>query len=182
MTTLTDILDAKQNQRLIAWREDGTGFSVLDRGDAADLMDVVRHQLGFSQTVKRFPRKDTCLAIYSHRVNTQGSLHDTLRDNSDWLPKGLGVLVREELVRLAVALADARHDRGQLIVGALQGRTHPGNHKVEVRLGQVLVGDPRAAVGGDARAHAVAQEGEGARDPGERLHSADRLVRRAQPS
>jgi DNA helicase-2/ATP-dependent DNA helicase PcrA len=37
------------------------GFSVLDRGDAADLMDVVRHRLGFSQTTKRFPRKDTCL-------------------------------------------------------------------------------------------------------------------------
>jgi len=40
-------------------------FSVLDRGDAADLMDVVRHELGFSKTEKRFPRKDTCVAIYS---------------------------------------------------------------------------------------------------------------------
>ena len=53
-------------------------FSVLDRGDAADLMDVVRHQLGFSKSDKRFPRKDTCLAIYSHRVNTQRPLADTL--------------------------------------------------------------------------------------------------------
>ena len=34
-------------------------FSVLDRGDAADLMDVVRHELGFSKTEKRFPRKDS---------------------------------------------------------------------------------------------------------------------------
>src|SRR5688500_13442408 len=42
-------------------------FSVLDRGDAADLMDVVRHELGLSKSDKRFPRKDTCLAIYSHR-------------------------------------------------------------------------------------------------------------------
>ncbi len=31
------------------------GFSVLDRGDAADLIDVVRHRLGFSKTEKRFP-------------------------------------------------------------------------------------------------------------------------------
>ncbi len=53
-------------------------FSVLDRGDAADLMDVVRHRLGFSKTVKRFPRKDTCLGIYSHRVNTQRPLRHTL--------------------------------------------------------------------------------------------------------
>src|SRR6476660_7756999 len=49
-------------------------FSVLDRGDAADLMDLVRHELGFSKSERRFPRKDTCLAIYSHRVNTQGTL------------------------------------------------------------------------------------------------------------
>jgi ATP-dependent DNA helicase UvrD/PcrA len=59
-------------------------FSVLDRGDAADLMDVVRHELGFSKTEKRFPRKDTCVAIYSHRVNTQGSLEATLREAFPW--------------------------------------------------------------------------------------------------
>jgi len=63
-------------------------FSVLDRGDAADLMDVVRHELGFSkveaQGAKRFPRKDTCLAIYSHRVNTQGSLAATLASAFPW--------------------------------------------------------------------------------------------------
>ena len=59
-------------------------FSVLDRGDAADLMDVVRHELGFSKTEKRFPRKDTCLAIYSHRVNSQGSLEETLQEVFPW--------------------------------------------------------------------------------------------------
>jgi len=63
-------------------------FSVLDRGDAADLLDVARHELGFSKVdgdgAKRFPRKDTCLAIYSHRVNTQGSLEATLRDAFPW--------------------------------------------------------------------------------------------------
>ncbi len=59
-------------------------FSVLDRGDAADLMDVVRHDLGFSKAQKRFPRKDTCLAIYSHRVNTQGTLAETLETTFPW--------------------------------------------------------------------------------------------------
>ena len=62
----------------------GESFSVLDRGDAADLMDVARHELGFSKTEKRFPRKDTCLAIYSHRVNTQGTLMDTLAAAFPW--------------------------------------------------------------------------------------------------
>ncbi len=62
-------------------------FSVLDRGDAADLLDVVRHELGFTKVEaasKRFPRKDTCLAIYSHRVNTQGALRDTLQTVFPW--------------------------------------------------------------------------------------------------
>ena len=57
---------------------------MLDRGDAADLMDVLRHELGFSKSEKRFPRKDTCLAIYSHRVNTQRPLADTLDALFPW--------------------------------------------------------------------------------------------------
>jgi DNA helicase-2/ATP-dependent DNA helicase PcrA len=59
-------------------------FSVLDRGDAADLIDLARHELGFSREGRRFPRKDTCLAIYSHRVNTRGSLEDTLATVFPW--------------------------------------------------------------------------------------------------
>jgi DNA helicase-2/ATP-dependent DNA helicase PcrA len=59
-------------------------FSVLDRSDAADLMDVVRHRLGLSQTGQRFPRKDTCLAIYSHRINTQQPLRHTLETAYPW--------------------------------------------------------------------------------------------------
>ena len=59
-------------------------FSVLDRGDAADLMDVVRHRLGFSKTEKRFPRKDTCLGIYSHRINSQQPLRHTLETAYPW--------------------------------------------------------------------------------------------------
>src|SRR5688572_20189982 len=53
-------------------------FSVLARGDAADLLDVVRQELGFSRKEKRFPRKDTCLAIYSHKVNSRAPLAQTL--------------------------------------------------------------------------------------------------------
>ena len=60
------------------------GFSVLDRGDAADLMDVARHELGLSKTSRRFPKKDTCLAIYSRCVNAQESLQDTLQQHFPW--------------------------------------------------------------------------------------------------
>jgi DNA helicase-2/ATP-dependent DNA helicase PcrA len=59
-------------------------FTVLDRGDSADLMDVVRHELGFSAKEKRFPRKDLCFAIYSYRVNTRLSLKQTLEEQFTW--------------------------------------------------------------------------------------------------
>jgi DNA helicase-2/ATP-dependent DNA helicase PcrA len=59
-------------------------YSVLDRSDAADLMDVVRHEMGFSGKEKRFPRKDACLAIYSYRVNTRLSLKQTLEEQYPW--------------------------------------------------------------------------------------------------
>ncbi len=59
-------------------------FSVIDRGDSADLMDIARQSLEFSASERRFPRKDTCLAIYSHCLNTRGALDCTLRDVYPW--------------------------------------------------------------------------------------------------
>ena len=60
------------------------GFSVMDRGDAADLMDVVRHELGLAKKARRFPRKDTCLAIYSRCVNSRQPLADALSLSFPW--------------------------------------------------------------------------------------------------
>jgi len=60
------------------------GFSVLDRGDAADMIDVVRHEQKLTRTSRRFPKKDTCLAIYSRCVNTQRPLADTLDKTYPW--------------------------------------------------------------------------------------------------
>jgi DNA helicase II / ATP-dependent DNA helicase PcrA len=59
-------------------------FTILDRSDAADLMDVVRHDLGLSKKESRFPRKDTCLAIYSFAINSGGSIKATLREQFPW--------------------------------------------------------------------------------------------------
>lgn len=59
-------------------------FSVVDRADSADLIDGIRQELGLASKEQRFPRKDTCLAIYSHRVNTQLSLADTLARQFPW--------------------------------------------------------------------------------------------------
>ena len=53
-------------------------FTIHDREDSADLMNLVRHDLGLSKKDKRFPMKSTCLAIYSRAVNAQAPLADTL--------------------------------------------------------------------------------------------------------
>ena len=60
------------------------GFSILDRSDAADLMDLVRDDLGLSRTGGRFPKKATCLAIYSYAVNAQLSVRDTVDRVFPW--------------------------------------------------------------------------------------------------
>ena len=59
-------------------------FTVLDRSDSADLMNFGRNDLGFSKKVRRFPKKDTCLAIYSHTVNTCCEIETTLRAAFPW--------------------------------------------------------------------------------------------------
>jgi DNA helicase-2/ATP-dependent DNA helicase PcrA len=60
------------------------GFSILDRGDAADIIDVARHELGLSKKSRRFPKKDTCLAIYSRCVNARQTLPDVLQEQFPW--------------------------------------------------------------------------------------------------
>jgi DNA helicase II / ATP-dependent DNA helicase PcrA len=59
-------------------------FTIVDRGDAEDLMGWVRQQSGLSATHKRFPLKGTCLAIYSRTVNSQSKLGDQLAEHYPW--------------------------------------------------------------------------------------------------
>ena len=59
-------------------------FTVLDRSDAADVLDGIRQELGFAAREQRFPRKETCLQIYSYRINTQKSLKETLEQQYPW--------------------------------------------------------------------------------------------------
>ena len=55
-------------------------FTIHDRGDAEDLLAIARHELGLSKTEKRFPSKETCLAIYSRAVNCGAPLSEVLAD------------------------------------------------------------------------------------------------------
>jgi DNA helicase-2/ATP-dependent DNA helicase PcrA len=81
-------------------------FTVLDREDAADLLDLVRHQLGFAKTERRFPRKGTCLAIYSRVVNAQEPLGECLRHSFAWYAEW-----EPQLRQLFGAYVDAKRAR-----------------------------------------------------------------------
>ena len=59
-------------------------FTIHDRDDSADLMNLIRHDLGFSKTASRFPTKGTCLAIYSRCVNAEAPIEQVLGASFPW--------------------------------------------------------------------------------------------------
>ncbi|MEA3245763.1 MAG: ATP-dependent helicase [Gemmatimonadota bacterium] len=48
----------------------GADFTIMDQGDAEDLMQLSRAQLGLGDRKKRFPKKETLHHVYSRHVNT----------------------------------------------------------------------------------------------------------------
>jgi DNA helicase-2/ATP-dependent DNA helicase PcrA len=78
-------------------------FTIADRGDAADMLDALRQELGLTSKDKRFPRKDACLSIYSHRVNSGCPLADTLADHFPWCSEW-----EEELTQLFRKYVDTK--------------------------------------------------------------------------
>ena len=59
-------------------------FTIHDREDSADLMNLVRHERGLSKTESRFPTKSTCLAIYSRCVNAETDIAQVLGQFFPW--------------------------------------------------------------------------------------------------
>src|SRR5438270_5452266 len=59
-------------------------FTIHDREDSADLMNLVRHEKGFSKTESRFPTKGTCLSIYSRCVNAEMGIEQVIGASYPW--------------------------------------------------------------------------------------------------
>ncbi len=59
-------------------------FTVMDQSDAADMMNLVRSDLGVAKGERRFPRKQTLAAIYSRVVNAQEKLSQVLESYFPW--------------------------------------------------------------------------------------------------
>ena len=84
-------------------------FTIHDRSDSADLMNLVRHELGFSRTRKRFPQKATCLASYSRAVNEQADLDAVLKKAFPWCAEWA-----DELRRLFAAYVETKQRQNVL--------------------------------------------------------------------
>ena len=55
-------------------------FTILDQADAEDALNLVRTQLGFHKSEKRFPRKRAILEVISKSVNKSEEIADVLDD------------------------------------------------------------------------------------------------------
>jgi ATP-dependent DNA helicase UvrD/PcrA len=84
-------------------------FTIHDREDSADLLNLVRHDLGLSRTKQRFPAKGTCLAIYSRAVNAQAPLEEVLGSFFPWC-----AMWEAELRQLFAAYLEAKQHQGVL--------------------------------------------------------------------
>lgn len=84
-------------------------FTIHDREDSADLLNLVRHELALSKTESRFPTKGTCLSIYSRTVNSQMPLNEVLRNNFPWVAGW-----EEQLKQLFAAYVEAKQTQNVL--------------------------------------------------------------------
>ncbi len=82
------------------------GFTILDRGDAEDLIALVRSQLGLNEKDKRFPRKGTIMEMVSKSENTLRSLDEIVLEEFGHFADH-----REDLGRLQKAYQAAKREK-----------------------------------------------------------------------
>lgn len=56
-------------------------FTILDQGDSADIINLIRSQDGFIDNKKRFPKKDTINKIFSLSVNTNKNVQEIIGED-----------------------------------------------------------------------------------------------------
>jgi DNA helicase II / ATP-dependent DNA helicase PcrA len=59
-------------------------FTIHDRADSEDLIHLCRAELGLGRGERRFPKKGTCLDVYSRCVNACARLDDVTADAYPW--------------------------------------------------------------------------------------------------
>ena len=60
-------------------------FAILDQSDAQDLVGLIRDEMKLVKKDKRFPKKGTCLGVYSRTVNAQRPLAEVIDEFFPWV-------------------------------------------------------------------------------------------------
>jgi DNA helicase-2/ATP-dependent DNA helicase PcrA len=68
----------RQYSRMIGFEP---SFTILDQGDAEDVVNLLRTQMKFDTREKRFPRKQTLFDVFSSSVNTSRTIGQILKDD-----------------------------------------------------------------------------------------------------
>lgn len=56
-------------------------FTILDQGDAEDIINLIRAELKLNQSDKRFPKKETIYKVFSLSVNTEKSIESIIHSD-----------------------------------------------------------------------------------------------------
>ena len=81
-------------------------FSIMDQGDAVDLMGIARANLGVGKKEKRFPKKETLHWLYSRHINTEIPIEDILHGEA---PQFLDYA--QEIVRIYAEYISRKQER-----------------------------------------------------------------------
>jgi DNA helicase-2/ATP-dependent DNA helicase PcrA len=84
-------------------------FTIMDRPDSEDVVQLLRAELGLNTKEKRFPRKQTVAEIYSMALNKQWTIPDLIERDYPHLYDAL-----EDLLRLYERYVDYKKGRGLL--------------------------------------------------------------------
>jgi len=84
-----------------------SSFTILDQGDAEDVVNLLRTQMKFDTRERRFPRKQTLYDIFSSAVNTVTTVREILKEEYPHFEEYL-----EEILKLqsAYELYKAKHN------------------------------------------------------------------------
>ena len=69
-------------------------FTILDRGDSEDLIASIRVEMGLDKAAMKFPKKGTCMTIYSLHVNSRVPVEKLVLQRFHWLKSHIKDLIR----------------------------------------------------------------------------------------
>ena len=85
-------------------------FTILDRGDSEDLIGTIRGEMQLDKAALKFPKKGTCMTVYSLHVNSRVPVESLIAQRFPWLKSHTKNLVKlfdtYEKRKLAAATLD----------------------------------------------------------------------------